>query len=524
MWNPSSFRQQQGSFVEPVPIPAADPMSPPFVCIQVNQEWLPYVIGALMQLVQPTSWLHSTEAELQEVLARATDLIGVAGNAELCVPISLQFTETCALQYSRDGGATWLDVPGWAGNAGTCFRGPAGTDGAPGPRGLTGDTGPRGLTGLTGADGPPGLTGATGPAGESAGAGGGPPGAKGDPGDRGPAGADGRDGADGAPGEAGPAGIQGPAGTAGSDGCGCPPVVPPNPRMDPVNQHACNIAGFLAQDVLQQAVHTVQSGIADTKNQADMGISLINLVPGVGQVAAGFWNFLNTLFDGGNGPNKDHWDAAASDPVLLSRLTCAIYGAILDPGYVTVGNFESVGTAIGAVPYTYPDVIASIQTAWIELGLSNVQAAQTSGALADHDCTSCAAYTWCYEWAAGKAPLGTDWQPNTPGSATFDGTKWNSVVDGGTPGKLYIRLSGLNTAAHYTTVHVDESGVTTSTDFLRFFAPDGSLVLSVDTGDWTGDVTGAASIVISANNSAPWSISGVTIHGPGTNPFGASNC
>jgi hypothetical protein len=87
MWNPTENWQQQGSFVEAVPPPSALPDASPLVCVSFNQEWLPYVLGALQQLCQPTSWLIGAgPVTLADILAEATDLVAIVGNAHLCTP------------------------------------------------------------------------------------------------------------------------------------------------------------------------------------------------------------------------------------------------------------------------------------------------------------------------------------------------------------------------------------------------------------------------------------------------------
>lgn len=118
MWNP--YSGPASSFVEPVPIPAPDSQDAPLICLQLNASWLPYVLGCLMQLVNPATWDTTDPAALQDIQQRAMDLIGTWGTAEACVAPELRLTDTCGLQLSTDGGATWTDVAGWATNFPTC--------------------------------------------------------------------------------------------------------------------------------------------------------------------------------------------------------------------------------------------------------------------------------------------------------------------------------------------------------------------------------------------------------------------
>ena len=150
MWNPAERWAQQGSYQAPVPVPGADPADAPHVCLSINSTWLPYVIGSLMQLVQPSTWATSDPAALAAVLTAATELIERFGTAGECGVLTFRFTDACLLQFSTDGGATWADVPGWADYAPGCFVGPEG------PAGAAGATGPEGPEGPEGPPGPPG--------------------------------------------------------------------------------------------------------------------------------------------------------------------------------------------------------------------------------------------------------------------------------------------------------------------------------------------------------------------------------
>ena len=84
MWNPTPTWRQRGSFVEPVTPPNSAPCDPPLICFSVNQGWLPYVLGALMQLAQPSTWIVADDAALADILGRATDLINCVGTAVPC--------------------------------------------------------------------------------------------------------------------------------------------------------------------------------------------------------------------------------------------------------------------------------------------------------------------------------------------------------------------------------------------------------------------------------------------------------
>jgi|ERR1700690_1418530 len=120
MWNPEAH-ETQSSYVQPVADPGTAPADSPLVCLQVNADWIPYIIGSLMQMMQPRSWTADTTA-LPDLLGRVTDLINEFGTAEVCMPPQFRLTAGCGLQYSLDGGTTWEDFTDWAANFPLCVR------------------------------------------------------------------------------------------------------------------------------------------------------------------------------------------------------------------------------------------------------------------------------------------------------------------------------------------------------------------------------------------------------------------
>lgn len=132
MWNPEENWAAQTSFVSPVAPPSVDPTAAPLVCVQFAAAWQPYVIGALLQLIQPAAWAVPDAATLQATLQRAQDLIEAFGTAGAC-PVPIQFRcdpATNQPEYSTDGGATWTPFS-------LCYIGPSGPNGSiliePGP-------------------------------------------------------------------------------------------------------------------------------------------------------------------------------------------------------------------------------------------------------------------------------------------------------------------------------------------------------------------------------------------------------
>jgi hypothetical protein len=56
MWPDSDFPRPVSSFEQPVPLVGVDPDAEPAVSVSFNAKWLPYVVGALKQLVLQSTW------------------------------------------------------------------------------------------------------------------------------------------------------------------------------------------------------------------------------------------------------------------------------------------------------------------------------------------------------------------------------------------------------------------------------------------------------------------------------------
>jgi hypothetical protein len=115
MWDPEA-RGTNSSYYEPVADPGTAPADAPLVCLQVNASWIPYIVGSLMQLIQPPTWTTTDRTALADLLGRVTDLIALVGTAEVCVAPQFRLAVDGPLQYSLDGGTTWLDVTDWTAN------------------------------------------------------------------------------------------------------------------------------------------------------------------------------------------------------------------------------------------------------------------------------------------------------------------------------------------------------------------------------------------------------------------------
>lgn len=118
MWDPES-RYARTSYNEPLPDPGTNLVGAAVVCAQIPATAIPYLIGSLLQLAQPPTWAITDPTRMSEVLGQVTDLIVALGTAGACM---FRLTASCLLQYSLDGGATWIDVTDWATNFPLCVR------------------------------------------------------------------------------------------------------------------------------------------------------------------------------------------------------------------------------------------------------------------------------------------------------------------------------------------------------------------------------------------------------------------
>src|ERR1035437_4654302 len=78
----SPWRYQRGSFISKVPLPDTEPDAAATFSVTLSQAWRPVMLGALMQLMQPSSWDTTDPTALALVLARSFKLIDIVAQAE----------------------------------------------------------------------------------------------------------------------------------------------------------------------------------------------------------------------------------------------------------------------------------------------------------------------------------------------------------------------------------------------------------------------------------------------------------
>ncbi len=144
----------------PQPIPD---LSGEFVCIVLDQVWIPYLMGVVERLAWEDAW-QGTDEEKRQAVGMVEDLFvaldgGNCGESELSI-VGIR-VNNCLLEvaFSTDPEA-WVVV----GNLSACAI--PGPQGPPGEQGPQGEQGPPGEQGPQGEQGPPGAQGPAGPQGE----------------------------------------------------------------------------------------------------------------------------------------------------------------------------------------------------------------------------------------------------------------------------------------------------------------------------------------------------------------------
>ena len=87
MWSDSPYVVPKSSFAWPVSPPEAEPDSGPCVCVQFNADWQPYILGALQQLAQDTTWALGPGDSIETVQGRVNKLLDMFGVTQGCTPL-----------------------------------------------------------------------------------------------------------------------------------------------------------------------------------------------------------------------------------------------------------------------------------------------------------------------------------------------------------------------------------------------------------------------------------------------------
>ena len=103
-------------YPRPVEIPVSAPSDVPLICLQINADWLPYLIGCAKALTVDSTWASEDTALVHSATANGNDLLDIlSGGVDCAVNLIYRSKDNVSppvqLQYSTDGGATWIDMP-----------------------------------------------------------------------------------------------------------------------------------------------------------------------------------------------------------------------------------------------------------------------------------------------------------------------------------------------------------------------------------------------------------------------------
>jgi hypothetical protein len=323
------------------------------------------------------------------------------------------------------------------------------------------------------------------------------------------------------------------------------PPVPGNPGGTPQDQHACNLAGFIASEVMKLVVSKAVTAFNSDLTTLQFGTSIFDAIAYAFPITAIAMDVFYAFYLELNSASIAAFTAAESDPVLWSDITCAIYSAIVTVGYIDASNLGSVITNICAISYTYPVVVTALCGFITNIGLQNLQAMQNAGAVDIVDCSSCPG-TWCFKWDFTSVPgpfTNFDFSGNDPVTGWgqwIAGIGWQAQNVASGQERLDLRLSGIPGSAgmsmelEFFVASTSSGGTFREVD--TYLA--GTLVNSYPLVATAVDPTGTVQTISLAGafdrfdvylgtngfGATAGRITYITLRGTGPNPFGTTNC
>lgn len=315
------------------------------------------------------------------------------------------------------------------------------------------------------------------------------------------------------------------------------PPPPPQIGPGPIQQYACNLSGFLAKELVEAALAKAVAEYGASVTYVDFALwvgqnTFAAALPYAYLFAQGVFDAWKALTAG----NIADFRAAITDPVLISKLTCAIYNAIKNDGKVTDANWPSAVANICAVSYVPADIIPVICAMATTIGTNNIRGLQNTGAYETIDCSGCG--DWCWEWDFTASNGGWTVYSDAHGSWSA-GNGWVAVYNAGdntTSINIHVNLPSAQTI---TRVHVQLkttvanivgdfiwelfSGGAFVTDCSWNATADGA-IQQYDCGPFSATGDNIYMAFEASGNVAPATLLAVVINGHGINPFGADNC
>jgi hypothetical protein len=161
------------------------------------------------------------------------------------------------------------------------------------------------------------------------------------------------------------------------------------PQIGLPGQRACNIAGYLSNQIIRLSMDQAIQSIQQDYNVLSYGVTIMRFIPGAGGIFGIAMNVLNQLYTTIKGGSLTDFQTAIADETLWGKVTCAIYSATSPDGQVTAANYPAIVANVCAISYSLTDVRNAICSYITNLGVGGLQALQPAGALADYDCSNC---------------------------------------------------------------------------------------------------------------------------------------
>lgn len=165
------------------------------------------------------------------------------------------------------------------------------------------------------------------------------------------------------------------------------------------DQDSCNVAGFLAEEVIQKVLTSIITSRQEAKNrnaqvadavEALIGVRFGRNIPGFGAIVGLVGDGVRQFVDAVANSDLSSLIAARDDSSLWSDVACAVYCAITPNRGISAGNMQAVLDAVGGVVYTPNQGIITEFVNFMEaLQLEGLQAISYSGIYAVYNCSGC---------------------------------------------------------------------------------------------------------------------------------------
>jgi hypothetical protein len=223
-----------------------------------------------------------------------------------------------------------------------------------------------------------------------------------------------------------------PGWTANFANCVHDVLPPPPPQIGPgpIQQYACNLAGYVATQVIQTAL---QAAVTDWNNGVRLFSQAVTLFHEIAAEALPLTDLAllagQDLFAWFAAGTIGDLQSSSTDPLLWSDVTCAIYNAIKNDGQITDANYPQIVINVCAITYAHPVAVSAICSFVTRMGAINMRKEQIAGAFDTVDCSHCANFCKRFDFSVNDG----GWITNPAGFSSrgvyTPGVGWQSTID-----------------------------------------------------------------------------------------------